>query len=181
MVRGLEFDISEMAITTYLCARPRQSIHCCAGVSDARVPPRRHPAQHEGRHQRAEAPGGQKGGREPGIYRDQGSLGAQHTPASILRGSDTRHVGIARRRACRRTPARPPTSSRSTRAGRWRRCSLLARFRRRSAYRGSTHLMCSRYDAFDEAKHDYVERLARGGIQDKDDDGRRTICRLEIR
>src|SRR5947207_9566933 len=75
MVRGLEFDISEMAITTYLCERAFGKAFTAVPVFPMRVPPRRHPAQYEGRHQRAEGPGGQARGREPRVYRDHGSLG----------------------------------------------------------------------------------------------------------
>src|SRR5207245_4840422 len=41
MVRTLEFDVSEMAITTYLTAKaPRQGVHGAAGLHHAPVPPR---------------------------------------------------------------------------------------------------------------------------------------------
>ena len=45
MVRGLEFDISEMAITTYLCERAFRKAFTAVPVFPMRVPPRRHPSQ----------------------------------------------------------------------------------------------------------------------------------------
>jgi hypothetical protein len=43
MVRGLEFDICEMAITTYICARAHgKRMTAGADLPGARLPSRRH-------------------------------------------------------------------------------------------------------------------------------------------
>ena len=46
MVRALDFDVTEMAFSTYLCAGPRQAVHRAADVPGPRLPPRRdHPVR----------------------------------------------------------------------------------------------------------------------------------------
>ena len=76
MVRGLEFDVTEMAITTYLTREgARQALHRDAGVSDARVPSRRHPLQHEVGHQDAEGPRRPKGRRQSRLHRHHRACG----------------------------------------------------------------------------------------------------------
>ena len=55
MVRNLEFDICEMAMTTYVFAREHGGqVHGAADLPGARFPSRRHPVQHEGRHRHPE-------------------------------------------------------------------------------------------------------------------------------
>ena len=54
MVRGNEFDVCEMAITTYVCARAYgKRFTGDPGIPGAGISPRRHPGQHQGRHPRA--------------------------------------------------------------------------------------------------------------------------------
>ena len=51
MVRGLEFDICEMAITTYICARAHGKRMTAVPVFLVRaVPSRRDPGEHQGGH-----------------------------------------------------------------------------------------------------------------------------------
>src|SRR2546429_5089820 len=55
MVRGNEFDICEMAITTYICAKVHGKRMTAVPVFlGAGLPPRRDPRQHQGRDPHAE-------------------------------------------------------------------------------------------------------------------------------
>ena len=79
MVRGLEFDICEMAITTYICARAHgKRDDRDAGVPGARVPPRRHPGQHQGGDHHAQGSRRQARRRQPRLHGDHRRVGAQH-------------------------------------------------------------------------------------------------------
>ena len=106
MVRGLEFDISEMAITTYICARahgkaftalpifPMRAFHHGAIVYNTKAGIRG-PKDLEGK----------RVGRQSRLHRDHGPLGAKHPAAPVRRGLEHDHVGALRRRARRRVPA----------------------------------------------------------------------------
>ena len=54
MVRKLEYDVSEMAFTTYLTRKgARRRVHGPAGLPGPRLPPRRHPGAPRLRDQRS--------------------------------------------------------------------------------------------------------------------------------
>ena len=106
MVRGLEFDISEMAITTYLTAKahgkpftaipvfPMRAFHHGAILYNTRSGIRT-PKDLEGK----------KVGVNRGYTVTTGPVGAKHPAARVRRGLEEDHLGAVRRRACRRIPA----------------------------------------------------------------------------
>ena len=88
MVRGLEFDISEMAITTYICARAHGKRFTALPVFPMRA--FHHGAivvQHEERHPDPEGSRRPAGRRQPRLHGDDGRVGAQHPSASVRRRS----------------------------------------------------------------------------------------------
>ena len=108
MVRGNEFDICEMAITTYICAKAHGKPHDRrAGLPGARVPPRRHAGEHQGRHPHAQGSRGPKGRRQPRLHGHDRRVGAQHPAGGARRRSRQDHLGALRRRACGRVSRRP--------------------------------------------------------------------------
>ena len=102
MCRGLEFDICEMAFTTYVCAR-------AAGLPFTAIPVFvtrnfHHWAivqQHQIRHPDAEGPGGPQGRRQPRLHRHHRAVGARHPAERIRRRPEQGHLDSDRRRARR--------------------------------------------------------------------------------
>ena len=92
MVRALEFDVSEMALTTYLVAKAHGvRVHRAAGLPGARLPPRRDPARHAVGHPRAEGPGGPPRRRQPRLHGHHRRLGPRH-PAPTSTASTSSRV-----------------------------------------------------------------------------------------
>ena len=100
MCRGLEFDICEMAFTTYVCAR-------AAGLPFTAIPlfvtrNFHHWAifhQRQVRHPDAEGPGGPQGRRQPRLHRHHRAVGARHPAERVRRRPEQGHLGPDRRRA----------------------------------------------------------------------------------
>ena len=78
MVRELAYDVCEMALTTYICARAHGvEVHRAADLPGARLPPRARSANTSGRG--IETPGRSGGparGREPRLHGHDRRLGA---------------------------------------------------------------------------------------------------------
>jgi 4,5-dihydroxyphthalate decarboxylase len=94
MVRELEFDICEMALTTYICAREH-------GVGFTALPIFLVRAFHHGAiaynvKAGIARPGGQAGRRRARLYGDHRRLGAQHPAGRIRRGFEQDHLGAGR-------------------------------------------------------------------------------------
>ncbi len=123
MVRGNEFDICEMAITTYICAkRARQADDGRAGVPGARLSPRRDPGQHQVRHPHAQGPRRPKGRRQPRLHGDHRGVGARHSAGRVRRRPEQDHLGALRRRARGGVPAARQRGADRARARRWTTC-----------------------------------------------------------
>ena len=106
MVRGLEFDICEMAMTTYLCARAHGKPFTAIPVFPMRA--FHHGAialQHQGRRPHTEGSGRPEGGRQPRLHGHDRVVGAQHPAARVRCRSEPGDVGALRRRARRRVSA----------------------------------------------------------------------------
>ena len=136
MVRGLEFDVSEMAITTYICARAHGKRFTALPVFPMR-------AFHHGaivyNTKAASAAPKDLEGRRVGVNRGYtvttGVWAREHPPAPVRRGPEPHHLGPVRRRARRGIHGRRRTSCRSRTGRRWRTWSRQGRSRRPSASR----------------------------------------------
>ena len=106
MVRGLEFDICEMAITTYICARDHgKKLHRAADLPGAPIPPRRDPGEHESRDPLAERLRRETRRRQPRLHGDDRRVGARDPRLAIRRRPRQDHLGALGRRARRRVQA----------------------------------------------------------------------------
>ena len=100
MCRGLEFDICEMAFTTYVCARACGKPFTAIPVFVTRN--FHHWAifyQREVRHPDAEGPGGPQGRRQPRLHRHHRAVGARHPAKRVRRRPEQDHLDADRRRA----------------------------------------------------------------------------------
>ena len=130
MVRDLEFDVCEMAFTTYLVRQgARRAVHRDPGLPGARLPPRRHRPRHRGRHRDAQGPRGQRVGVNRG-YTVTTGVWARGDPAGrARRRPGPGDLGALRRRARRGVLPAGRTSCRS-RGRRPRRAGGVRRDRR---------------------------------------------------
>ena len=102
MVRGLEFDICEMAMTTYLCARAHGKPFTAIPIFPMRA--FHHGAiavQHQGRRPHTEGSGRPKGRRQPRLHGHDRVVGAQHPAARVRCRFEPGDVGALGRRARR--------------------------------------------------------------------------------
>ncbi len=138
MVRGNEFDICEMAITTYICAKAHGKPMTAIPVFLVR-------AFHHGAIlvntkagiAHAEGPRRQTGRRQPRLHGHHRGVGAQHPAGRARRRSQQDHLGALGRRARGRVP--PARERRADRAGQEDgRHARLGRTRRRHRRRGRT-------------------------------------------
>ena len=106
MVRGLDFDISEMAMTTYLCAKAHGKAFTAIPVFPMRA--FHHGAILVNTNAGIRSPkdlGRQEGRRQPRLHRHDRTLGAQRAATRVRRRSREDYVGAVGRRACRRVPS----------------------------------------------------------------------------
>ena len=123
MVRGNEFDICEMAITTYICAkRARQADDRDPGVHRARLPPRRHPGQHQGRHRAARRTSRASGSASTAATRSPPASGRAACCRTSTASISARSPGCCPATSTSPSTSRPRTSCRSSPARRWRTC-----------------------------------------------------------
>ena len=107
MVRTLEFDVCEMALTTYLTAKAHGvRVHRAPGLPGPRLPPRRDPVRPADRHRAApEGPGRPAGRRQPRLHGHHRRLGAGDPARRARRRPRLGDLGALRRRARRGVPA----------------------------------------------------------------------------
>ena len=128
MCRGLEFDICEMAFTTYVCARAvRQAVHRHPGVRDPEFPSLGDLHQHQIRDQGAEGPRGTQGRRQSRLHRHHRTLGARRPADRVWRRPRQDHLGADRRRARGGIRRARRTSTTSSAASRCASCCCPAR------------------------------------------------------
>ena len=145
MCRGLEFDICEMAFTTYrVRPRGRPAVHRDPGVRDPEFPPLGDVREHQVRRQEAEGPGRPQGRRQPRLHGHHRAVGARRAAKRIRRRPEQDHLDSDRRRARRRDSSSPPMSTTGFAARRCSTCCCRARSTPRSARSRSTRRKSSR-------------------------------------